>query len=113
MLNAGDRRVDLLAGAGGQRRAEHMARRVGAAGAGENNRLAVIRVFDQGENFAGEAQMARRENRRGVAVVAAVDDQRAGRAEIGFLQYAFVEIAVNDLVALLKQVARFGSRLRR
>jgi len=108
MLNAGDCGADFLAGASRQGRAEDMARRVGAVGAGKNDRLAMVWVCGQGENFAGEAQLARRENRRGIAVVAAVDDQRARRTEMGFLQYTFVEIAVNYLVPLLQQATRVG-----
>ena len=78
MLDARHRRADFLAGARRQRGAEHMARRVGAAGTGEDDRLAVKRIFHQGEDFSLVTELARGEDGRGVAVVRAVDDQRAG-----------------------------------
>ena len=47
LLDPGHRRTDFLACARGKRGAENMARRVSAARAGQNHRLAMVRIFHQ------------------------------------------------------------------
>ena len=83
-----------------------MTRRVSATGAGQDDRLAMIRVFDQREDLAFEAKLACGQNRRGVPIVGAVDDERARLDQMSFLQHSFVEIAVNDPMPLFMQAAR-------
>ena len=85
-----------------------MARRERTTGAGENHRLPVVGVLDQCQDLAFEAALARRQNSGGIAVVAAVDDQRPCLTEIGLRQYAFIEIAMDHAMPLQEQVPRFG-----
>ena len=108
MLNAGHRRTDFLTGAGGQRRAEHMPRCVRGRGAGENDRLAVKRIFHQREDFLLEAELACRQDRRRVALVRAIHDQCASLIQAGFFQDSFIEIAVDHSVALFHQAPCIG-----
>ncbi len=111
VLDAGDRRTDFLTGARSERGAENVARRVRRGGAGEHDRLAMKRVFDQREDFAPIAELACRENDRRVALVGAIGDQRARLVQAGLLQDPLVEFAVDDAMALLGQSPCVGGVL--
>ena len=66
----------------------------------------MIRIFDQRQDFAFEAKLACRQNRRGVSIVGAIDDRARAPDQMSFLQHSFVEIAMNHPMALFMQAAR-------
>ena len=93
-----------------QRRTQHMAWRKRTACALENYRLAVIRVFHQREYFAGKPQLARGQNRRRVAIIRTIGNQRARLHQMNLSQYAFIQIAMDHLMSQPQamQVPRFS-----
>src|ERR1700757_4783514 len=83
-----------------------MPRRKRSACAGEHDRLAMIRIFDEGQDLARESQLPSGQNNGRITIVGAVSDEGARLVEVSPFQNPFIQVAVNDPVALFQKASR-------
>ena len=87
-LRADDARVHPFARARRERRRQHLARSEDTVGAGERERLDVLRLLGDGEDLAFVSGLARGDGHRRVLVVGAVGDDRAHAAQVEAVEQA-------------------------